>query len=265
MRGFEGILQGAMTTSQCHRLLQAWQWAEARPTRVLVLSGARDYWSNGIHLNAIEAADSPGEASWENINAINDIVLALIRCTAKLVISALHGSAGAGGVILALPADHVIARQGILLNPHYRGMGGLYGSEYWTYLLPRRVGPGPAGWLTESLPTLDIAGALKLGLLDHIIPTEDNFDEKVWDKAQYLSEHPEYQHIIAQKTVLRSQDEAKKPLQAYRDQELQKMHENFFGKDPSYHAARHAFVHKLPAKQTPAHLARHRAAPTTDT
>ena len=34
-----------------------------------------------------------------------------------------------------------------MLNPYYRHMGGLYGSEYWTYLLPRRVGAelhGPA-------------------------------------------------------------------------------------------------------------------------
>jgi putative two-component system hydrogenase maturation factor HypX/HoxX len=31
-------------------------------------------------------------------------------------------------------------RDGVMLNPHYKNMGNLYGSEYWTYLLPRRVG-----------------------------------------------------------------------------------------------------------------------------
>jgi hypothetical protein len=30
--------------------------------------------------------------------------------------------------------------RGVMLNPHYKNMGNLYGSEYWTYLLPRRVG-----------------------------------------------------------------------------------------------------------------------------
>ena len=32
----------------------------ARPTRVIVLIGGPDFWSNGIHLNLIEAAEQPG-------------------------------------------------------------------------------------------------------------------------------------------------------------------------------------------------------------
>ena len=55
------------------------------------------------------------------------------------VIAGLRGNAGAGGAMLALAADHVYARSGVVLNPHYRSMGDLYGSEYWTYTLPRRV------------------------------------------------------------------------------------------------------------------------------
>ena len=51
---------------------------------------------------------------------------------------------------MALGADRVLAREGIVLNPHYKGMGGLYGSEYWTYSLPRRVGHERALQLTEQ-------------------------------------------------------------------------------------------------------------------
>ncbi len=36
------------------------------------------------------------------------------------------------------------------------------------------------------------------------------------------------------------------------------MHRNFYGFDPSYHVARHHFVHKLPHAWTPRHLAVHR-------
>ena len=60
----------------------------------------------------------------------------------KIVIAALEGNAGAGGVFLALAADQVLMRDGIVLNPHYKNMGNLFGSEYWTYVLPRRVGAG---------------------------------------------------------------------------------------------------------------------------
>ena len=39
-----------------------------------------------------------------------------------------------------------------MLNPHYRTMGNLYGSEYWTYTLPRRVGADRALEITDRLP-----------------------------------------------------------------------------------------------------------------
>ena len=51
---------GAMSTLQCYRLRDAFLHARARPTRVIVLLGGADFWSNGIHLNAIEASADPG-------------------------------------------------------------------------------------------------------------------------------------------------------------------------------------------------------------
>ena len=130
---------GAMSTAQCERLNAALRLALAQPARVLVLFGGADFWSNGIHLNVIEAADSPADESWRNINAIDDLTQTLIEATDRLVIAAMQGNAGAGGVFMALAADQVWARDGVVLNPHYKNMGNLYGSEYWTYLLPRRL------------------------------------------------------------------------------------------------------------------------------
>src|SRR4029453_6910810 len=66
----------------------------------------------------------------------------------QLVVSALIGDAAAGGVPFALAADRVYAREDVVLNPYYGHMGGLYGSEYWTYLLPRRVGAKMTARLT---------------------------------------------------------------------------------------------------------------------
>lgn len=50
---------GAMSTNHCRRLLAAYRYALSRPTSVLVLGGARDFFSNGIHLNVIEASSDP--------------------------------------------------------------------------------------------------------------------------------------------------------------------------------------------------------------
>ena len=71
---------GAMSIDQCRRLLEAYRYAAARPqTDVIVLMGGRDFFSNGIHLNVIEAADDPAGESWWNLHAIDDLVREIIE------------------------------------------------------------------------------------------------------------------------------------------------------------------------------------------
>ena len=69
---------------------------------------------------------------------MNDLALELIKPEDQITVAAVAGNTGAGGCFLARAADQVWARDGVMLNPHYKNMGNLYGSEYWTYLLPRR-------------------------------------------------------------------------------------------------------------------------------
>jgi putative two-component system hydrogenase maturation factor HypX/HoxX len=135
--------------AQCQRLTRL-AWA---PHRVMCCSGGADYWSNGIHLNTIEAAASPSDESWANINAIDDLAEAMLRCQSHLTVAALRAGAGAGGCFLARAADDVWVREGVLLNPHYKNMGNLYGSEFWTSLLPPRVGEeGARAIMQRRLP-----------------------------------------------------------------------------------------------------------------
>ena len=54
---------GAMSTAQCRRLTEAFRWATTRPTKVIVLRGGSDFWSNGIHLNTIGAAERPADGA----------------------------------------------------------------------------------------------------------------------------------------------------------------------------------------------------------
>jgi putative two-component system protein, hydrogenase maturation factor HypX/HoxX len=142
---------GVMSTGQCRRLLAAYRYAQRRPVKVIVLGGPRDFFANGIHLNVIQAADDPAEESWRNINAIDDLVQAILTTTGQLTVAALAGSAAAGGVMLALAADQVWCRDGAVLNPHYRLMG-LRGSEYWTYTLPRPRRRGRGGPADPGVP-----------------------------------------------------------------------------------------------------------------
>ena len=251
-RGPVGFLRfafpnGAMSTAQCRALQAALGRARARPTRVLVLLGGPDHWSNGIHLNVIEAARSPADESWRNLNAIDDLVLDVLTDEGRLVVAALEGNAGAGGVPLALAADLVWTRPGVVLNPHYKGMGGLYGSEYWTYLLPRRVGARLATALTEDLLPVAPPEARAMGLIDAAFgATPADFLRRVEAQAHDLASGPQYAARRREKVRRRRRDEALRPLAAYRHQELARMHGSFYGPDPAYHEARRRFVHKLP-------------------
>ena len=241
---------GAMSTEQCRRLRDAYLHARSRrQTKVIVLMGGADFFSNGIHLNVIEAADDPAMESWLNLQAIDDVVGEIVETDSHLVISALAGDAAAGGVPFALAADRVVAREDVVLNPYYRHMGGLYGSEYWTYLLPRRVGPETADRLTSAPFTpVGTRGAVEMGLLDAAFgATADGFRARVRDLAEDIARDPRLAEQLEDKRRARARDERVKPLRAYRNEELARSYRCFFGEDRSYHEARHRFVHKLGA------------------
>jgi putative two-component system hydrogenase maturation factor HypX/HoxX len=228
-----------------------------RPTRVLVLMGGPDYWSNGIHLSLIEDADSPADESWRNINAINDLARDIITTSDRLVVAALRGSVGAGGVFLALAADEVWAKESVVLSPHYKDMGNLYGSEYWTYLLPRRAGAASTRHVTQARLPMGVGEARRLGLVDRILPAAP---AAIAGLARQLAADPALDARLAEKRRCRDADEAAKPLAAYREEELARIRHNFYGFDPSYHVARYNFIHKVPKSRTPLTLARHRRA-----
>ncbi|MDP2264762.1 MAG: hydrogenase maturation protein [Hydrogenophaga sp.] len=261
--GFD-FYNGAMSTARCERLRAALLQVRERPTRVLLLMGGEGFFSNGIDLNSIEAAahrpgDSAADASWRSINAMNDLALAVLQTADRLMVSVLRGNAGAGGAFLALAADQVWAHGGVVLNPHYKNMGNLYGSEYWTYTLPRRLGKaGARDLMAQRLPLL-AAEARRIGLVDHCDEgPREGFESRCLERALALAGSYNATGELEAKQARREQDEAHRPLAHYREQELARMHRNFYGFDPSYHVARHHFVHKLPHAWTPRHLGVHR-------
>jgi putative two-component system hydrogenase maturation factor HypX/HoxX len=240
--GFD-FYNGAMSTVQCHRLAAALRHAATRDTDVLVLFGG-DVFSNGIHLNIIEAAANPAVEAWRNINAIDDVCRELIGCP-QLVVAAVGGNAGAGGVMLALGADRVLLRDGVVLNPHYRTMG-LFGSEYWTYVLPRRIGRRAAEELTAQALPIGASEAVRIGLADEALAARE-FEAAAIDVAARLASGADAR---AAKRAARDADERRRPLQAYRVEELAEMSKDIFDDRNGFAAARRAFVLKQSRNDT---------------
>ena len=239
------FLNGALSTDRARRLLSALRYALDQDTRVVVLQGGRTAFCNGIDLNTIEASARPAAAAWDNIQAIND-VCSVLTTARQLTIAALGGNAGAGGAMLPLAADLVLARAGVVLNPHYRHMG-LTGSELWTYHLPRRVGPEQATRLTESCLPLSSEQALGLELVDAVLPRDwSSFQQVVLERAQELAHRSAGEQMLRHKLARLSADFTRTPLKSYLARELKAMRRQFFEDDLGFQALRAAFVRGLP-------------------
>jgi putative two-component system hydrogenase maturation factor HypX/HoxX len=262
---FFDFYNGAMGTEQCIRLKEAFLEAQKQKTKVIILSCGMDFWSNGIHLNTIEYAKNPADESWKNINAIDDLIHVIITTETHLTIAGMLGNAGAGGVTLAAAFDKTYARAGVVLNPHYKSMG-LYGSEYWTYLLPKKVGKKKAIELTDNCLPISTQEALSMGLIDGLIYDSGfNFHRDISRIATEMAHSPDFKKQLAKKKKKRELDEKKKPLAKYRAEELIEMKKNFY--DPkhcypnicdNYHILRSNFVYKVPVEKTPLRIAKHR-------
>lgn len=249
------LYNGAMSATQGARVAAALRHAAAQDTRVLVLRGG-EVFSNGINLNVIEAAADPAAESWRSIRAIDEVCRLIITCTSQLVVAAVGADAGAGGAMLGLGADQLLIRSGCVLNPHYLTMG-LHGSEYWTYTLPRRVGPAEAERLTRDCLPIGAPEAVSLGFADGELAGAD-FDGQVAELAASLAGRYDLPQLLAAKRLQLEADERRRPLDAYLAEELGEMSRDFFDDRLGYAAARTAFVGKHKPAGTPARLAPHR-------
>ncbi|MEU4245247.1 enoyl-CoA hydratase-related protein [Actinoplanes sp. NPDC026619] len=242
---------GAMAPGHCRRLLAGLRHAVAQDTEVLVLRGGTDAFSNGIHLNVIEASPDPASAAWASIRAINEVCREIINCTRQVVIAGYAGSAGAGGVMLGLGADIVAAREGIVLNPYYEM--GLFGSELHTFTLPRRVGPDSAQRLIDDKLPVSAARARSLGLVDEVGPRHpDAYTDWLAALAERESDVRTARNRRQAKTRRLAAERV--PLEVFEARELAEMSRDMYADRAGFAAARHAFVRKIKPTETPARL-----------
>ncbi len=249
---------GAMSIEQCVRLKYAYELAAQKDIQVLVLMGGSEFFSNGIHLNIMEDSLKSDEDGWSNIHAMNDIVRDIIETSDILTVASISANAGAGGAILPLAADYVITKKGVVLNPHYKTLG-LHGSEYWTYLLPKRVGEQKAYELTDSCLPIGALRAKKIGLVDYVFDEDEQLYKKELEEfCENLATCDEYYDLLDKKVEKRENDESIKPILKYRNEELEHMYKSFYDANSSFNKLRCEFVYKVTAKHTPKRLAIHR-------
>ncbi len=243
---------GAFSAEQSIRLKYAVESLQ-QECKVLVLMGGSEFFSNGIHLNILEDSKKAGEDGWSNINAMNDMVRSVLLADDLLTVAAMRGGAGAGGLFLGLACDYVVAREGVVLNPHYKTIG-LSGSEFHTYTLPKRVGEEQADRLLDEALPLSAKRAETIGLVDEVL-CEDwtAFTKELDIFAQGLvaDEDIWYELREAKRERLEEDEEL---IRSLHKEELERMHPEFWDESSSFHTLRRAFVYKQCPTSTPERL-----------
>ncbi|CAG8456285.1 2025_t:CDS:2 [Gigaspora margarita] len=252
--GSYGILHfdfynGAMSASQCERLLKVIKQCQKMPIKGLILAGSANNWSNGINLNVIQHAINPSTEGWKNIKAINEVVKEIIKFTNIITVAAVQANAGAGSVYLALATDFSFVKPEVVLNPHYKNMG-LYGSELHTYTAPKRIGTFILNQLKDNANPIIAIEAIEIGLFDNIaqqvqMNPEQSFLDSVKGFIQaFIFNTSKFMKFIKNKQDIRMQDESKKSLDEYKKDELVEMHKDLFENRNNFHEKRWAFVTK---------------------
>ena len=253
---------GAMATDQCSRLIDAMNYilsesSAESPIRAITLMGGT-YFSNGIALNVIEAAEDPAEESWHNINRIDDVVHHILHefpARSILTIAAIRGNAAAGGVALATACDVVIAGSEVVLNPAYRAVG-LSGSEYHTLTYTGRCGKANAAKLLRAMTPLSPVQAQRMGLIDYIFPgTGEQLEDYIRSHIRFLLQPA----CLKRGNWKAGMNLSPSALARARATELSEMSKDFWSaRAIRYHARRFDFVRKVKPITTPLRFAKHR-------
>ena len=164
----------------CRRL------AEAGDVRAVVLSGAGRSFGVGGDLAAM-GEEGAAVVAPKLIDSLHEAVQILAALDAP-VLASLQGAVAGGSMGLALSADLAIAADNASFNLAYARIGASCDvSGSWQ--LPRLVGLRRAMEIALLSDTIDAAEALRLGLVNRVVPT-DRLEEETMSLARRLAEGP---------------------------------------------------------------------------
>jgi 2-(1,2-epoxy-1,2-dihydrophenyl)acetyl-CoA isomerase len=151
--------------------------------RAVVLTGAgRGFCAGGDLALLRDARNRNAAQELEGLlHAGKDIVLAIARMR-KAVVASVNGPAAGGGMNLALACDIRIASEQASFCEAFAKLG-LCPDFGGMYTLPRLVGPAKAAELFITAETISAAEALRLGIVNRVVPAE-----RLEEEARLLAE-----------------------------------------------------------------------------
>jgi 2-(1,2-epoxy-1,2-dihydrophenyl)acetyl-CoA isomerase len=172
--------------------------------RVLVITGAGRAFCAGADIGYMrELTERNDVDAFRALVEAGRAVVTTIRATPKPVIASLNGPAAGGGANLALACDLRIASERATIGQTFNRIG-LHPDWGGTYFLPRLVGPSKAMELVFRAEMVGAAEALRLGLVNQVVPHEA-LAETTGALAAELAAKPPLALALAKKAILDSE------------------------------------------------------------
>lgn len=181
--------RNALTSAMVEELRRLFADVDARAEdRVLVLTGAGGAFCSGADLSELAGSEDGGSGqSLGAVRRVGKMAVALHRLT-KPSIARVDGVAVGAGLGLALGCDLVVASERATMSMIF-SKRALSPDAATSWLLPRLVGMAQAKRLAFFATMVDAPRALRLGLVNAVVPADD-LDDVVGAWARTLAEGP---------------------------------------------------------------------------
>jgi len=182
--------------------------------RVVMLTGAGRAFCAGGDLAAIgKGREARDTKQLEPILRAGMGAVLRMRTMPQPVIAAVNGAAAGAGMNLALGADLRIAAEGSVFGQNFVKVG-LFPDYGGTYFLPQLVGPSKAAELFYTADMMDAQMALRLGLVNRVVPAAQ-LEAEARALAARLASGPPLAIRAVKQTLFGSEKEAlKRALEA---------------------------------------------------
>ena len=160
-------------------------------TRALILTGAGGRaFCAGFDLDEIEVITRMGVREFLRFQELSTGSLAALRELPFPVIAAVRGPASGGGLSLALTADIRLASPTAKFNAAFVRVGLSAGELGTSWTLSRLVGYGRAAEIMYTARNVDAAEAMRIGLVNRVVPDAGLMDEAAALARQVMANSP---------------------------------------------------------------------------
>lgn len=181
--------------------------AEDEAIRVVVLTGAGRAFCAGGDLGIIgKGRESSNVKQLEPILRAGMGAVLTIRTMPQPVIAAVNGAAAGAGMNVALAADIRISAEEAAFGQNFAKVG-LFPDYGGTYFLPELVGHAKAAEMFYTGDMIDAQTALRLGLVNRVVPASQ-LEAEVKVLAQKIASGPPVAIRGVKKVLFASQKEA---------------------------------------------------------